>query len=140
MGESNKMVNPELAGTFAFYGSLLLGKMGLMSLLTARQRFAKMVFANVEDTKSGGTVAYTDSDVERVRRAHQNDLENIPLFLLVTHFYLSTNPSTTVATNLIRGFACLRFLHSFVYLNQEIPQPSRALSFIIGLGITFYMC
>ena len=37
------MVNPELAGTFAFYGSLLLGKMGLMSLLTARQRFAKMV-------------------------------------------------------------------------------------------------
>ena len=37
------MVNPELSGTFAFYGSLLLGKMGLMSLLTARQRFAKMV-------------------------------------------------------------------------------------------------
>ena len=76
------------------------------------------VFANPEDTTSGGTVAYADSDVERVRRAHQNDLENIPLFMLVTHFYLTTNPSTVVATNLIRGFTALRFLHTFVYLNQ----------------------
>ena len=79
----------------------------------------------MEDTKSGGTVAYADSDVERVRRAHQNDLENIPLFLLVTHFYLTTNPSTAVATNLIRGFTCLRFMHSFVYLNQVCWQKKR---------------
>jgi len=133
------MVNPELTGTFAFYGSILLAKMGLMGPLTARQRFRKMVFANPEDTTSGGTVAYADSDVERVRRAHQNDLENIPLFFLATHFYLSTNPSTAVATNLIRGFTALRFIHTFVYLNQ-VPQPSRALSFILGLGITLYMC
>ena len=39
----NKMVNPELASTFAFYGSILLAKMGLMGPLTARQRFRKMV-------------------------------------------------------------------------------------------------
>ena len=38
-----KMVNPELTGTFAFYGSILLAKMGLMGPLTARQRFRKMV-------------------------------------------------------------------------------------------------
>ena len=37
------MVNPELTGTFAFYGSILLAKMGLMGPLTARQRFRKMV-------------------------------------------------------------------------------------------------
>ena len=78
----------------------------------------EQVFANPEDTTSGGTVAYADSDVERVRRAHQNDLENIPLFFLATHFYLSTNPSTAVATNLIRGFTAMRFIHTFVYLNQ----------------------
>ena len=78
----------------------------------------KQVFANPEDTTSGGTVAYADSDVERVRRAHQNDLENIPLFLLAAHFYLTTNPSPTLATNLIRAFTCMRFAHSFVYVNQ----------------------
>ena len=37
------MANTELTGILAFYGSILLGKMGLMSLLTARQRFRKMV-------------------------------------------------------------------------------------------------
>ena len=117
------------------------------------------MFANPEDIASGGTVAYADSDVERVRRAHQNDLENIPLFLLATHFYLTTNPSTAVATNLIRAFTCLRFAHTFVYLNQvrcsmgrnisktyeypfsqQVPQPARALTFLGGLGIVFYMC
>ena len=133
------MADPELARTFAFYGSLLLAKMGLMSPLTARQRIRKMVifaadfcfqlqyhnfnycfqvFANQEDIASGGTVTLADSDVERVRRAHQNDLENIPLFLLAGHFYLLTNPSSAVATNLIRAFTCLRFAHTFVYLNQ----------------------
>ena len=40
------MANPELVSTITFYGSLLLGKMGLMSVLTARKRFAKMVHHN----------------------------------------------------------------------------------------------
>jgi len=133
------MANTELTGILAFYGSILLGKMGLMSLLTARQRFRKMVFPTPEDTTSGGTVSYADSDVERVRRAHQNDLENIPLFLLITHFYLTTNPSTAVASNLIRVFTASRLLHTIIYLNG-VPQPSRAISFILGLGITLYMC
>ena len=40
---TEKMVDPELARTFAFYGSLLLAKMGLMAPLTARQRISKKV-------------------------------------------------------------------------------------------------
>ena len=39
----DKMADPELARTFAFYSSILLAKMGLMSPLTIRQRFTKMV-------------------------------------------------------------------------------------------------
>ena len=80
--------------------------------------YSYQVFANPEDTTSGGTVTYADSDVERVRRAHQNDLENIPIFLFASHFYLMTNPSAVVATNLIRVYTVARFLHTFVYLNQ----------------------
>ena len=79
-------------------------------------------FANPEDQagpgRGQGSITFSDPDVERIRRAHQNDVENIPLLLLAAHFYLTTNPSPTLATNLIRGFTCLRFAHSFVYVNQ----------------------
>ena len=79
-------------------------------------------FANPEDQagpgRGQGTITFSDPDVERIRRAHQNDIENIPLFLLAAHFYLTTDPSPTLATNLIRAFTCLRFAHSFVYVNQ----------------------
>merc|ERR1712012_356425 len=128
------MADPELMRTLAFYGGLLSVKTGLMSLLTVRQRMKKMVFPNPEDCSSpglyhGGTVAFTDSDVERVRRAHRNDLENIGLFFVVSHFYLMTDPPAAVATNLIRVFACLRFCHTLIYLNR-VPQPGRFLAFI----------
>ena len=81
------------------------------------------VFPNPEDCSSpglyrGGTVTFADADVERVRRAHRNDLENIGLFLAVTHFYLATDPPVALAKNLIRAFACLRFTHTLVYLNK----------------------
>ena len=86
------------------------------------------MFPNPEDCSSpglyhGGTVTFTDSDVERVRRAHRNDLENIGLFLVVAHFYLMTNPPVAVATNLMRGFACLRFCHTLIYLNRVSLEP-----------------
>ena len=49
--------------------------------LTARQRFANGAFANPEDAKSlfaKQDKPRTNENVERVRRAHLNDLENVP--------------------------------------------------------------
>ena len=47
-------------------------------------------FANPEDQagpgRGQGSITFSDPDVERIRRAHQNDIENIPLFLLAAHF------------------------------------------------------
>ncbi|XP_077297801.1 microsomal glutathione S-transferase 1-like [Arctopsyche grandis] len=127
-----------LLETLCFYVAVLGLKMLIMSLLTGRQRFSKKAFANAEDAKGVGKVR-VDDDVERVRRAHLNDLENIPVFIAVCMVYLMTNPSLSLAANLIRIFALARIAHTLVYAVVVIPQPARAISWFIGYAITIYM-
>ncbi|GBP78287.1 Microsomal glutathione S-transferase 1 [Eumeta japonica] len=52
------------------------------------------VYSNLEDVKlqSIGQIKFDDPDVERVRRAHLNDLENIPAFWVLGALYASTAP------------------------------------------------
>lgn len=80
-----------------------------------------------------------DPDVERVRRAHLNDLENIPIFIVAAWLFLMTNPSASTAILLFRLFTIARIAHTFVYAVVVIPQPARALSFGVGFFITVYM-
>lgn len=92
--------------------------------------------ASKEDSPKG--IVRQSEDVERQRRAHLNDLENIPVFLIVAFFYTLTSPTAVIAVNLIRAFAISRITHTFVY--AVIPmQPARAISFFVGFGITIYM-
>ncbi|XP_076237484.1 microsomal glutathione S-transferase 1 [Calliopsis andreniformis] len=132
-------INPELFKTFAFWTSIIGLKVLAMAPLTTRQRFRKQVFMNPEDTKftHKATVGSSDDDVERVRRAHLNDLENIPVWMVVTLLWLTTNPSVWLATNLIRCFALCRIAHTLVYAVCPM-QPARALSFGLGTAVTVY--
>jgi len=66
-------------------------------------------------------------------------LENIPAFLFISFLYLQTNPSVAFATTLFRAFTIARIVHTFVYAVKPMPQPSRALAFMVGLGTTAYM-
>ena len=77
-------------------------------------------FANPEDTciSTGGKVTFHDPDVERTRRVHLNDIENIYLFFASAGFYLFTNPGVQVAVNCFRIFAGARILHSVIYIYQ----------------------
>ena len=59
-----------------------------------------------------------DADVLRVKRAHQNDLENVLPFLALCPLYLATGPGERVAGALIRTFAAARVAHSVFYLNE----------------------
>ncbi len=136
------MVDPELLRCFGFYSSLLLGKMMLLQHLTARERGKKGAYANAEDAAFKGLEgAHKDDDVERIRRAHRNDMENIYLFLVNALIFLLTGPEVGFAVNLVRFvsekytvvwnsiiqnffaaflisriFAAARFIHTFVYL------------------------
>jgi len=87
----------------------------------------------------GAEIILDDPDVERVRRAHHNDLENIPPFMIIALAYLFTNPSYNVASNLFRLFTASRFFHTLVYAVFIVPQPTRAILFWIGYLITGYM-
>lgn len=129
------------AQSYLFYSGVLGLKVLGMSFLTARTRFAKKVFANEEDAKMtpGSVVKYDDPDVERVRRAHLNDLENIPVFWAVGAAYLATGPEDAVAINLFRAYAAGRLLHTLVYAVKPLPQPARGIAFGVPLFITIYM-
>lgn len=133
------LVDPELFKMFAFWGSVLAVKLICMAGLTARMRFKNKVFANPEDAKTikGSKVTYNDPDVERVRRAHLNDLENIPIWYIVTFLWLTTGPSAKIASILIRTFVLARIAHTVSYAIFP-KQPHRALAYFMGLGITIY--
>lgn len=94
---------------------------------------------NPEDAKQvpKATVSYNDPDVERVRRAHLNDLESIPIWLVVTLIWLTTNPSTWLAANLIRAFVFARIVHTFTYAIWPM-QPFRAIAFFVGHSVTTF--
>lgn len=126
--------------SYLFYSALLGLKILAMAPLTARQRMSKKVFANPEDAKlKDSKVKYDDPDVERVRRAHLNDLENIPVFWVLGALYLTTAPVAAWATLLFRLFAVGRIVHTFVYVIKPLPQPARGIAFGVPFLISIYM-
>merc|ERR1711976_938039 len=88
MSDIYSFSNPVFA-SFAFYGTVVSLKMMAMSGLTAFRRITRGVFANPEDVlnKKDKRPVFNDDVVERVRRNDLNDLENIPVFLLIGFFY-----------------------------------------------------
>merc|ERR1712110_502719 len=139
---SRKMdgISHELVSSLIFYCSLVLLKTLIMSFWTAKRRFATGVFANPEDIKGndGATVDYANAEVERVRRCHQNDLENVLPFVMISAMYITTNPALSSARLVFRLFTLARYIHTFVYVFQ-VPQPSRALAFFMNQGLNIYM-
>jgi glutathione S-transferase len=64
------------------WGGFLLLKMLAMALITSIQRIRKGAIENPEDALPKTSMEVKKDDaVERVRRAHLNDLENIPVFM-----------------------------------------------------------
>ncbi|XP_061395202.1 microsomal glutathione S-transferase 1-like [Musca vetustissima] len=125
---------------YIFWSAVLVVKMMFMSLLTAMQRFRTKTFANPEDCMSKkDKVTYDNPYVERVRRAHLNDMENIFPFFAAGFFYVMTNPSAFLAINLFRAVAIARIVHTLVYAVVVVPQPARAISFFVAFLATVYM-
>jgi len=68
-----------------------------------------------------------------------NDLENILPFLILGTIYIGTGPGLAWAKLLFRAFTVARFIHTFVYAIVVIPQPARALSFMVGITVNLLM-
>ncbi|XP_039961975.1 microsomal glutathione S-transferase 1-like [Bactrocera tryoni] len=125
---------------YLFWSAILVLKMLFMSLLTGFMRFRTMTFINEEDILNKRLkVKYNDPDVERARRAHRNDLENIMPFFTIGFLYVLLDPSATLAINLFRAVGISRILHTCVYAIVPAPQPSRLLAFLVTVFVTIYM-
>ncbi|KAL3048393.1 hypothetical protein OYC64_007046 [Pagothenia borchgrevinki] len=138
-----KLMEDEVFMAFTTYAVIVVLKMLLMAPLTAFYRITRGAFANEEDVarkpaEERKKLLMNHPDVERVRRCHQNDIENIIPFVLVGLLYALTGPVLSVALLHFRIFAGSRICHTIAYL-FSLPQPSRGLSWVIGLLVNFSM-
>ncbi|XP_070709884.1 microsomal glutathione S-transferase 1-like [Pempheris klunzingeri] len=143
MSSEGSMMDNQVVRAFFTYATIVAVKMMLMSPFTTYFRLTRKVFANLEDTKLVSSthdkkLVGLDPEVERVRRCHLNDLENVVPFVLVGLLYTLTGPELSSALLHFRLFAGSRIFHTIAYVGA-LPQPCRALSFMLGLVVTFSM-
>ncbi|MBP7660822.1 MAG: MAPEG family protein [Burkholderiaceae bacterium] len=76
--------------------------------------------------------------VERIRRIHQNDLENLPFFLVAGLLYVLTGPTVLMAQLLLYGYVVSRLLHFAAYLSAQ-THDLRATLWTVGSLILLFM-
>ena len=76
--------------------------------------------------------------VDRSRRMHRNDLENIPAFLACGLIFVATGPSLILAQSLMYGFVGARALHAIAYATKQTHEV-RATFYTIGSLIVMAM-
>jgi glutathione S-transferase len=79
-----------------------------------------------------------DERVERIRRIHMNDLENLPFFLAAGFLYVLTEPSLLMARVLLYSYVVSRLLHFAAYLSAQ-SHDVRATLWTIGSVILLFM-
>ncbi|CAB3367990.1 Hypothetical predicted protein [Cloeon dipterum] len=125
---------------YVYCAGLLAIKMFIVAFSTGFVRAKKKVTLNEEDAKRNMTLnTEEDPAVARVKRAHLNDLENIPMFLIISLMWISTSPDIVECHVLMWLYTFVRYVHTAVYAYYPVPQPARGICFIVGTLITLYM-
>lgn len=76
--------------------------------------------------------------VDRSRRMHRNDLENIPAFLVAGLLFVAVNPALWLAQWLFYGFVAARLAHFLAYATKQTHEV-RATFYTFGSLIVIYM-
>jgi uncharacterized MAPEG superfamily protein len=128
----NALLAEPVVRLYAICTAVLVIKMLLTANATGMLRTVRKVYATPEDYRFFGQdpVARRDEDVERTRRAHQNDLENVLPFFALGLVYALTAPSYGVAATLFTAFTLARIAHTATYLAGL--QPWRSIAFAIA--------
>jgi uncharacterized MAPEG superfamily protein len=118
---------------------LLILKMIALGWWTSALRIRRRVYATPEDyvLQQLTPAGVADEDVERVRRAHRNDLENVLPFIAASFVYVLTGPGLGAARIYLLGFLVARTLHSIFYVGAL--QPWRTLAFLAGQVLMLVM-
>ncbi|XP_032304094.1 prostaglandin E synthase isoform X2 [Coturnix japonica] len=137
-GQGRSSATPTMMGntvflSFAFYSTILILKMYVVAIITGQVRLRKKAFANPEDALRNGGLQYyrEDPDVERCRRAHRNDMENIFPFLFLGAVYSLLDPSPAVARIHFFIFCVGRIVHTIAYL-LKLRAPTRSVAYSVA--------
>ena len=76
--------------------------------------------------------------VDRSRRMHRNDLENIPAFLAIGLLFAATEPPLILAQVMMYGFVLARAFHTVAYATKRSHEV-RATFYTLGSLAVIYM-
>ncbi len=121
--------------TYAIASSIMIIKMASQSWITVfRMTKVKGGFRSPEDAKRSPFNPNPSADqlapneyVERSRRMHLNDCENIPLFLAVGLLFVLAGPPLWVAQVALYGYVVTRLLHFLAYLTAQLHDVRAAM-------------
>lgn len=133
--------DPVLATYAVAAGLMVLKTLGMAFLTVLKMMQVKGGYRAPEDARAtplnpqprAGQTA-PDERVERFRRIHQNDLENVPFFLAMGFLWVLTAPPLWLAQVLLYGYALSRFLHFWAYATAR-SHELRATFWTIGVLI-----
>jgi uncharacterized MAPEG superfamily protein len=117
---------------YAITAIILTLKMAAISIAQGRGRVGTSIFVNPEDAQlfHGQEAAAEAPAVQRASRAWRNDLENIPIFLILAWIYVAAGLQITAFVIYCVIFMLCRIVHTVCYLNSV--QPTRTIAFTIG--------
>lgn len=119
---------------WALVAAILFFKMLFNSLVQGFARSQTGVFRAKEDAsifpRRTPSVRDPGALMERAGACWRNDLENIPMFLLVALGYIAMGSSTSILVPCLAAFTVARIAHTFFYLGQR--QPHRTIAFVVG--------
>lgn len=121
--------------TYAIAAAIMILKMALQAWLTViRMMKVKGGYRSPEDLKRSPLNPDPSPEqlapneyVERSRRMHLNDCENIPLFLAVGFLFVVTAPPLWAAQVVLYGYVVTRLLHFVAYLTAQLHDVRAAL-------------
>ena len=145
--ENMTVQNPVFA-TYVIAATLMILKAVGMSWLTVvRMMQAKAGFRSPEDLRKTALnpepdpkQLEPDERVERIRRIHLNDLENVPFFLAAGFLFILTEPSLLLARALLYGYVASRFLHFAAYVTAQTHDMRATLWTVGSLILIFITC
>jgi glutathione S-transferase len=131
---------------YALAAALLIVKMMSQGWITVfRMLEVNGGFRNPEDARKSLTNPHPspaqllpNEFVERSRRMHANDVENIPLFLVAGLLYVCTAPAPGLAIGLFSAYVLSRFAHFYVVLTQR-SHEARASFWTVGSIVIYVM-
>ena len=139
------LTNPVFV-TYAIAAAIMVLKIMAQGWITVVRMLSNQGgFVNPEDANSGpanpkprpGQLELND-DVDRSRRIHRNDLENIPAFLAIGLLFVLIAPPLAAAQWLMYGFVVARLLHTIAYSTAQSHEV-RATFYTAGSLIVIAM-